>query len=470
MVRCIIAGCVVSLAVGSAWAQSGKKPVPATTPAATPAAVPQPNKPAAPAQAASSSADAKAILANAAKAVAELKAFSYLGDSIETGEGESGAAAYTAEVSAARADVGGWKIYTKGEARSGKDAKTTTPFELAYDGATAKSIREKDKTVIERDLDSMDELAVFFSGQAAKHHIAWEIINDNAFTKGVENATHEGTTQVAGEECDIVLIGGVSAAANDAKPEGDKPTDTVVDGGTRVFIAKSDHLPRKIERLRIIGSGETKVTRARVLTMGEFHKNESATLKAFSLNVPDGYRVRSPDSGGERKLTRGNSRERTPREGGKPAEKPSNGLLAVGSDAPDWTLKDADGVEHKLSDKKGKVVVMDFWATWCGPCKAAMPSVQRLHKKLAGDNVEILGVNTWERGDAPGYMKKSGFTYPCLLKGDSAAVNYKVAGIPAFYVIGPDGKILWNAVGFSAEHEKEIEEVILKAVATIEKK
>ncbi|MDI1288527.1 MAG: TlpA disulfide reductase family protein [bacterium] len=468
MKRYLIAGCVASLAVGSAWAQSGKVPATPTPPKTPPATTPA-------ATLVKSTEDAKAILAACAKAAAELKAFSYLGDSVETGEGESGAAAYTAEVSAARADAGGWKVYTKGEARSGTEGKTNTAFELAYDGATAKSIRTKDKVVIERELDSMDELAVFFSGQAARHHIAWEIMADNAFTKGADTATVEGTAQVAGVECDIVLVGGTATAAGGDKPdgekaEGDKPADTVVDGGTRLYIAQTDHVPRQIERLRVIGTGATKTTRARVLTMGEFQKNETASLRAFSLNVPDGYRVRSPDSGGDRKLTRGNTREKAAKSGNKSAEPPSNGLLAVGSDAPDWTLKDADGVEHKLSDKKGKVVVMDFWATWCGPCKAAMPAVQRLHKKLGGETVEIFGLSTWERGDAPAYMKKSGYTYTCLLKGDTAAAAYKVSGIPTFYVIGPDGKILWNAVGFGAEHEKEIEEVIRKAVATIEKK
>ncbi len=468
MNRVSLAVCVLLSTGGLAWGQSGKMAVKP----AKPTPVVAPAKPVVPA-----TPDAKAILAACAKAVAELKAFSYLGDSVDTADAESGAAAYTAEVAAARADAGGWKLYVKGEARSGKDGKTMTPFHLAYDGATAKSIREKDKVVIERELESMEELATFFSGQSARHPVAWEMLSDNAFTKA-SSAVHEGTAQVAGVECDIVLIDAPAVTKPDAKPDAkpdSKPAakpaavaDTVVNSGTRLFIATSDHLPRKIERLRTTGSGDTKVTKARVLTMGEFHRDSDAALKAFSMNVPDGYRVRAPESGGgagEKKITRGNPRERTPaNEGGKDKPK-GNGLLAVGDMAPDWTLKDAAGVTHTLSDKKGKVVVMDFWATWCGPCKAAMPAVQRLHKKLGGESVEIFGVNTFERGDAPGYMKKSGFTYGCLLKGDSVATKYNVSGIPTFYVIGPDGKILWNAVGFSAEHEKEIADVIAKAAA-----
>jgi len=443
-----LAACVLLLVPGAASAQSGKSaPLTKIRPAPTAQPEPRPGDPV----------DAGAILAAAAKALADLKAFSYLGDSIDTGE--SGAAAYTAEFAAARADAGGWKVYIKGEARSGTDGKTMTPFELAYDGATAKAIREKEKVVVERDLVSMDELAVFFSGQSARHPVAWEMLAENAFAKA-GNATHEGTVEVAGVMCDIVLMGGPEAAKADAKPAAGKPMDSVTDAGTRFYIAKVDHLPRKIERLRTTESGGAKVTRARVLTMGEFAADSKATLKAFSLNVPDGYRVRAPESGGDKKLTRGGGTR-----SGEKAVKKGNGLITVGDAAPDWTLKDADGVSHTLSEKKGKIVVMDFWATWCGPCKAAMPAVQRLHKKLGSDKVEIFGVNTFERGDAPAYMKKSGFTYACLLKGDTVAQEYKVSGIPTFYVIGTDGKVLWNAVGFGAEHEKEIEEVIRKALA-----
>ena len=364
---------------------------------------------------------------------------------------------------AARADAGGWKVFVKGEARSGKDGKTTTTLELAYDGATARSLRAKEKVMIERGVDSTEDLAVFFTGQGARHPVAWEMMGDAPFSKDASGATLEGTAQVAGEECDIVLVGG---AAGGADAGNDSALETVTDGGTRLFIARSDRLPRKIERLKIIGAGETMKTVARVLTMGEFRKDGDVVPKPFAMNVPDGFRVRSPESGGgERKLTRGNQRERS----GEPAKQErapvANGLLAVGTDAPDWTLTDSNGVTQKLSEKRGKVVVMDFWATWCGPCKAAMPAVQRLHKKLGGDKVEVYGLSTWERGDAPGFMKKSGYTYGCLLNSDSVAGAYKVTGIPTFYVVGPDGKILWNAVGFSAAHEKEIEEVIREAVA-----
>jgi len=134
----------------------------------------------------------------------------------------------------------------------------------------------------------------------------------------------------------------------------------------------------------------------------------------------------------------------------------------VGEVAPEWQTVDPEGKKHKLSDYRGKVVVMDFWATWCPPCRQAMPGLQRLHEQYKDQGLVVLGMNYGERanGDPVGYMKKNNFTYGLMLNSEEIAKAYGVSAIPAFFVVGPDGKVVHRAVGYHPEGEKQLEEVI----------
>jgi thiol-disulfide isomerase/thioredoxin len=145
----------------------------------------------------------------------------------------------------------------------------------------------------------------------------------------------------------------------------------------------------------------------------------------------------------------------------------------VGSEAPGWTLRSADGQEVSLGKLRGKVVLLDFWATWCGPCRQAMPALQRLHERYKDKPVAIFAVNCWERSpqvDPAGFLKQSGYTYPVLLNANDVAQAYKVTGIPTFYLIGTDGKILLASSGVSADAERQIEALIEQALGDGAKK
>lgn len=109
-----------------------------------------------------------------------------------------------------------------------------------------------------------------------------------------------------------------------------------------------------------------------------------------------------------------------------------------------------------------KPVLVDFWATWCGPCKAAMPSIQKISEDYKGKDVVVLGVNTWERKEGAGkkYMDDKGYTYGCLLKGDDLAKDYGISGIPTLVVIGKDGKIALIEVGFGPTGDKGLRTAI----------
>ncbi|WP_125723717.1 TlpA disulfide reductase family protein [Flavobacterium ustbae] len=136
------------------------------------------------------------------------------------------------------------------------------------------------------------------------------------------------------------------------------------------------------------------------------------------------------------------------------AEKENNAKKIIskfGSDiASDFSLKNLEGKEIKLSDYRGKVVVLDFWATWCGPCKASFPKMQGLVEKYKDKDVQFLFVNTWEKGkneeiynNVSKFISEKKYTFNVLLDDKAQVVeNYKIDGIPTRIVIDKTGKIL----------------------------
>jgi len=117
--------------------------------------------------------------------------------------------------------------------------------------------------------------------------------------------------------------------------------------------------------------------------------------------------------------------------------------------APDFELPDLDGQLHRLSDYRGKVVILNFWATWCPPCRYEMPSMERARAKTAGEDIVILAVDVGESEDT--VFEFTG-TYPVefqlLLDRDSQVIqSYPVTGLPTTYIIDPEGRVTHRAVG-----------------------
>lgn len=141
-------------------------------------------------------------------------------------------------------------------------------------------------------------------------------------------------------------------------------------------------------------------------------------------------------------------------------------------EAPSFNLKDMEGKEVSLEALKGKTVILDFWATWCGPCIASFPGMQEVVTKYKDDDkVVLLFVDTFERGAnrekmVEDFIKENTYTfhvvYDPIIEGSNdfeVASKYDITGIPTKVIIGPDGRMKFKSVGYSGSNERLIKEI-----------
>lgn len=131
-------------------------------------------------------------------------------------------------------------------------------------------------------------------------------------------------------------------------------------------------------------------------------------------------------------------------EGDEPDHGEPAGLLKTGTQAPDFTLKDINGKTHKLSDYRGKYVLIDFWGTWCPPCVKALPKIAKAYKQVDKSKIEFIGISVGSNNLSE-FVKKNKLNWVQLEDTDhdnGPNVTYNVTAYPTMYLIGPDGKVV----------------------------
>ena len=125
--------------------------------------------------------------------------------------------------------------------------------------------------------------------------------------------------------------------------------------------------------------------------------------------------------------------------------------------APEFSLPALDGNPIRLSDYRGQVVIMEFWATWCGPCRYSMPSLEHIYRKFQGRGVAVLLINQGESLEQIRTWLPQRITAPILLDRDQAlGRRYAIPGLPTLVVVGQQGEILYVRSGYRGGLERDL--------------
>jgi peroxiredoxin len=140
--------------------------------------------------------------------------------------------------------------------------------------------------------------------------------------------------------------------------------------------------------------------------------------------------------------------------------------IPEGTAAPDFTVQ-VDGKSLKLSELKGHPVMLDFWATWCGPCVASLPHTQEVYEKGKDVGLQVIAISDESNDTVSKFIKENKYTFPVGLDAkDEASSAYKVDGIPTTVVIDKDGKVVTYILG--GGQDEEINKALAKVGVTVQ--
>lgn len=147
----------------------------------------------------------------------------------------------------------------------------------------------------------------------------------------------------------------------------------------------------------------------------------------------------------------------------------AEGLMDPVSGSPkagDFSLENINGKKSSLSEYKGKFVLLNFWATWCAPCRKEMPAMDNLHNEFGGEGLEVVGIHVGPSlAGVKKFLKAVPVSFTILMDKDMSLASWDVRGLPTTFLISPDGKLVYKAVG---EREWDSPEMVkfLEALVT----
>lgn len=141
-------------------------------------------------------------------------------------------------------------------------------------------------------------------------------------------------------------------------------------------------------------------------------------------------------------------------------------IIGLGESVPPWALRSSTGALIRSRELRGKVVVLDFWNTWCPVCRSLAPATRLLSAEFAGQPVQVLGVNIFETGDPQAYWEVSAPGYPTLLKGEELGHSLDLPWQPAVAVIDGEGVLRFKQLGASGDRTDRVRQAIVSALSS----
>ncbi|MBL8764786.1 MAG: TlpA family protein disulfide reductase [Phycisphaerae bacterium] len=279
--------------------------------------------------------------------------------------------------------------------------------------------------------------------------LVWDLVVPEALELAeVKSVEVVGRQDIAGVPCDVLAIEIDMSTADELDPhehahddaqDDDVPHEHAIPPLTvRHCVGVDDHLTRRVEYP--LDTGDPAQVGSVIIEVSDLALNDAARGSP-DLTPPEGYTKVDPPA------------TDTHAEAGPTP-------LEIGAIAPPFSLPDSTGVERSLAEFAGRVVVLDFWATWCGPCKQTMPGLQNIHERFQGRPVSVIGISTNDDGEPAAYMKSKKYTYTLLLEGERISDMYGVGPIPHLIVLGADGSVLFQDIGYTPGHEHKLAEII----------
>ncbi|GAW95796.1 MULTISPECIES: TlpA family protein disulfide reductase [Colwellia] len=140
--------------------------------------------------------------------------------------------------------------------------------------------------------------------------------------------------------------------------------------------------------------------------------------------------------------------------------------LELGKLAPDFTLKSMAGINLNLTEQRGKIIVINFWASWCGPCRKEMPVLQKFYEKYQDLGVSVWGINVEQENQAGrDFLADLNLTFPILFDDtNTISASYQVEAMPTTIIIDRDGVVRYAFKGYKPGYEKKYAKAIKKLI------